>query len=411
VNSRERFLAVLNFESGIKNLKYEYGYWAGLIRKWNKNNNLNIQEPPESLKDSDLVRVSLPLDYVINQKNDYENIKDYKDNKGYQDKKSSKSSEYLDTFLMKYFNLDPYPAKFPFDLSPMFSKVILEDKDDYIVFKDNYGITQKILKKGTSAPMSIDYPIKSLKDFYDYMQFYDKDFKKRLPENFDKLALKLKDRDYPIRLGGNPFGFCGMPRHLMGDVNYMLSLYDSPELIKKINEFYLNFSMEYFSEIFKLIEIDWVMIWEDMAFKTGSFISKTAFEEFLTPYYVKFIDFLKQFGIKNIIVDCDGLIDELIPLWISCGVTGVFPMEAVNDLIKIRQEFPKLQMLGGVDKKILFPKDNVESKDIDKELEMVKILLKQGGYIPHIDHAIPMDADWDRFKEYRFKLNEIIEEG
>ena len=100
----------------------------------------------------------------------------------------------------------------------------------------------------------------------------------------------------------------------------------------------------------------------------------------------------------NIIVDCDGLIEELIPLWLEVGVTGVFPMEAVNNLVKIREMYPKLQMLGGVDKKILI---NGTGKDIDEELEKISILIKKGGYIPHIDHLISLDAEWNKLKEYR----------
>ena len=185
----------------------------------------------------------------------------------------------------------------------------------------------------------------------------------------------------------------------------MLGLYDNPGLIKGINDFYLDFVMEYWSEILSNIEVDWVMIWEDMAFKTGSFISKDAFREFLTPYYLKFVDFLKQYGIKNIIVDCDGLVGELIPLWLETGVTGIFPFEAVNNLMEIRKDFPKLQMIGGIDKRILIKS---EKRSIDKELEMVSSLLKTGGFIPHIDHSIPLDADWNLFNEYRKKLNGIL---
>ena len=65
-------------------------------------------------------------------------------------------------------------------------------------------------------------------------------------------------------------------------------------------------------------------------------------------------------------------------------------------------------MLGGIDKRILI---KGSGREIDDELVKVTELLKSGGFIPHIDHSIPMDADWERFKEYRMKLNEIIEEG
>ncbi|MCG2789771.1 MAG: hypothetical protein L6405_07490, partial [Actinomycetia bacterium] len=75
------------------------------------------------------------------------------------------------------------------------------------------------------------------------------------------------------------------------------------------------------------------------------------------------------------------------------------------DLIKIRENFPKLQMLGGVDKRILIKNDQ---RSIDKELEKISSIIKAGGFIPHIDHSIPMDADWYLFKEYREKLNNLI---
>lgn len=382
MNSRERFLAVLNFDSSAKNLKYEYGYWAGLLRNWRNINDLKINMPPDSIADTELIRVSLPLD---------ENLE---------------NPVSLDSFLMEYFNLNPYPSKFPMDLSPRLPVKIIEDNSQFQVFEDNYGITQKKLKKGTSVAMNINYPVKNARDFDKYKEKYDWDFTKRLPADFGVMAAKLKKREFPVRLGGHPFGFSGMARHLMGDVGYMLGLYDNPGLIKNINEFFLKFVMDYWSEILKLIDIDWIMIWEDMAFKTGSFISKQAFEEFLSPYYIELVDFLKQFKVRNIIVDCDGLIEELIPLWLKTGVTGVFPMEAVNDILKFRQQFPKLQMLGGIDKRILFTESDMK---IDDELIKVELLIKTGGYVPHIDHAIPMDADWVKFIEYRFKLNNLID--
>jgi uroporphyrinogen decarboxylase len=169
--------------------------------------------------------------------------------------------------------------------------------------------------------------------------------------------------------------------------------------------------MEYWSEIMSDLIPDCVLIWEDMASKTGSLISPDMVREFMLPYYVRIIDFLKQHDIRNIHVDSDGYIENLIPLWNEVGVTGIFPFEiqAGNNLLKIRDCFPNLQMLGGIDKRIL----TVDKKEthIDKELEKVKIILKTGGYVPHMDHHIPDDASWKNFKYYRMKLNEIIEKS
>jgi uroporphyrinogen decarboxylase len=127
----------------------------------------------------------------------------------------------------------------------------------------------------------------------------------------------------------------------------------------------------------------------------------------MKPYYLKFIDFLKQYRIQNIFVDCDGLIGELIPLWLNAGVTGLFPFEAVNDIVQIRQDYPTLKMMGGFNKKVLFAGSS--KQDIDNELYRVFDVMKTGGYIPHIDHAVSEDVTWENFKYYREKLNSLID--
>ena len=195
----------------------------------------------------------------------------------------------------------------------------------------------------------------------------------------------------------------------MGEVGFMLSMYDDPKLIKELNEFFLNYVMNYWSKILDKVDIDCIFILEDIAYRSGSFISKEMFYEFMSPYYLRFVDFLKQYKIENIFVDCDGLIDELIPLWIEVGITGIFPIEAVNNLMEIRKKYPGLKLLGGVDKKVLF-KDSDRDK-IDEELEKISLVMGEGGYIPHIDHAVSEDVTWENFSYYRRKLNNIIDKS
>jgi uroporphyrinogen decarboxylase len=63
-------------------------------------------------------------------------------------------------------------------------------------------------------------------------------------------------------------------------------------------------------------------------------------------------------------------------------------------------------MMGGIDKRILIAGSR---RDIDAALEKTQAVMKTGGYIPHIDHSVPMDAEWEKFKYYRTRLNQIIE--
>ncbi|MCE5329754.1 hypothetical protein LLG07_05430 [bacterium] len=381
MNSREKFNSVMSFEDNKTTMKTEFGFWAGTLKTWLKEGLPKTSDTPYmDALDAKIVRASEDI---------------------------AGSGELADKNILNYFNLDSYLVKFPFDISPGLTQKIVEDNKDYTIYSDSFGLKKKEGKIAAGIPMVIDYPIKNRQDFYKYRDLYDIDFKKRLPENWVNLKEQLKNRDYPIRLGGGPYGFSFFPRHLMGDVAYMMSMYDDPEFLKEFNDFFMDLVMNYWSLILKDVEIDCIFILEDIAYRTGSFISKEMFREFLTPCYVKFIDFLRQFKIKNILVDCDGLIDELIPLWIEAGVTGIFPIEAVNDVSEIRKKYPRLQLMGGIDKKLLFKGGT--RKKIDTELEKIEKLLDKGGYVPHIDHAVSKDVTWDNFKYYRERLNNIID--
>jgi len=52
------------------------------------------------------------------------------------------------------------------------------------------------------------------------------------------------------------------------------------------------------------------------------------------------------------IVDSDGDIRELIPLYLDCGVNGFLPFEvqAGMDIRDIRRQYPELIVVGGIDK-------------------------------------------------------------
>jgi uroporphyrinogen decarboxylase len=147
-----------------------------------------------------------------------------------------------------------------------------------------------------------------------------------------------------------------------------------------------------------------------MAYRSGPFISPQMFREFMLPPYQRVISFLKEMGVNVLLVDTDGNIEKLVPLFLEAGITAVFPFEvqAENDIISFRKKYPRLQILGGIDKiKIAQGKEA-----IDEELNSkVPFMFKAGGYIPHIDHHVHPDISWENFKYYRNRLKEMILEG
>ncbi len=389
MNSREKFLSVMRMKdadySGVEIPKVEFGYWAGTIRRWFKEGLPMVAPIPEDYSDGVAIMAN---------KNIY----------GEMEKAG-------DVNVQPFFGLDQYLTKFPVDYSPMFEKEVIEKTDTHIVYKDEYGVTNKTTVDKTTLPMEIDNPVKDWKTWLNYKQYYDSStIEKRLPPNWSEIVKKLKTRDFPIRLGGTNGGFLGFPRQIMGITRYMMALMDDPKLIHDINNTFCNFLIEYYGRICKDVEIDCILIWEDMAYKSGSLISPQHFREFLTPYYKRMVSFAHDVGIDIIITDSDGYVEDLIPLIIETGVTGMYPFEraAGNDLLRIRKMFPDFQIMGGFDKRTMFASGGKEA--IDKELEIVKEVLKKGRYIPHTDHFVSEDCTFENFSYYRNKLNKIIDE-
>jgi len=390
MNSQEKFLSVMRMEDGCydKNIeipKVEFGYWAGTIRRWFSEGLPVIAPVPANISDGVAIMAN---------KNIY-----------------NKMEKEGDVNVAPVFGLDQHLTKFPIDYSPMFPEKVIEKTDTHIIYKDSYGVTCKNDIHMTSLPMEIDQPVKDWESWDQYKQYYSQDtIEKRLPPNWDTLSKGLRNRDFPIRLGGTNGGFLGFPRQIMGLTTYMMMLYDDPKLIHNICDTFLNFLMAYYARIIKDIKVDCILIWEDMAGKGGSLISPQHFREFLTPRYKAMISFAKDVGVDIILTDSDGYVEDLIPLIVKTGVTGMYPFEraAGNDLPRIREAFPDFQIMGGIDKRVLFADSTGEK--IDKELEIVKEMLSKGRYIPHIDHFVSQDCTWKNFSYYRKKLNSIIDE-
>jgi uroporphyrinogen decarboxylase len=119
--------------------------------------------------------------------------------------------------------------------------------------------------------------------------------------------------------------------------------------------------------------------------------------------------FARESGVDVVLTDSDGYVEEIIPLIVETGVTGMYPFEraAGNDLLRIREAFPAFQILGGFDKRVLF--EGSTRSAIDRELAVVREMLGRGRYIPHVDHFVSQDCTWENFTYYRRSLNRIID--
>ena len=123
----------------------------------------------------------------------------------------------------------------------------------------------------------------------------------------------------------------------------------------------------------------------------------------MLPRYKKVVDFGRSRGVRFFGLDSDGNIDSLIPVWLDSGIDILYPFEvqAGMDVLALRKKYGRnLRMWGGVDKRTL-----VEGlAAIDQELARIVSLIRDGGYIPMLDHSAPPDIP---FKNYSYFLQQL----
>ncbi len=395
MNSREKFLATMNFDRQTRPPLYEIGYWVWTIKRWYKEGLPLVEGLPQinSLVGGDVGSVSLADDvWFLFAPDDGLTPND----------------------LDRVINFDKRIIGIPGNwwIFPEYEPRILEEEDDCLIVSDRWGTKQRVRKRQDSTTQYLDWPVKNREDWEKFKEErLNSKTPGRYPPNLNGIFQGLEKRDYPINIGCNgPIspGFYGPLRYILGEEKLLTIYYDDPGLVKDIINYLVDFWIQLWTPILKKITPDCVSMWEDMCYKTGPLVSPDIFKEFMLPAYKKFTYFLKSHGVDHIILDTDGNVWKLIPLFLEGGITGLQPMEvaAGMDVIEVRKSFPHLQILGGIDKREI-----AKGKEaIDKELNTkIPYMVDRGGYIPFIDHSVPPDISFENFRYYRKKIEELTQ--
>jgi len=147
-------------------------------------------------------------------------------------------------------------------------------------------------------------------------------------------------------------------------------------------------------------QFDYAHFWEDICFKSGPLVVPRVFDAKVGPHYKRITDLVARHGITIVSLDCDGLIDALIPTWLANGVNTMFPIEVGTWNASIepwREKYGReLRGVGGVRKQVFAE----GFAFVDAEIERLKPLVALSGYIPCPDHRIPPNAEWDTVRYY-----------
>ena len=325
--------------------------------------------------------------------------------------------------LDEYFGLDRLLRVDPwYGPVPPFEYKVVEENDKTKTYINHEGILMREFKEHqySSMPQFIKFPVENEAEFE---AFTEQKLKLNAEERFDKQwheevraggrsqqdvgkadksamhTSQARNETWPRLCWADRWGgFFGSLRNLMGVENACCAFYQQPKLVEKIMDERANSIIEITEEVLKHTNFETFWFWEDMAYNNGPLVGPELFGKFAGKYYRKVCDWLRSKGINHIGLDSDGDIWKLIDVWVDNGINILWPFEVQSrmDVVEVRNRYPDLVIMGGVNKKEIARGGDAMCAEVDRITPRVE----KGGYIPELDHSIPPDISWPVFCEY-----------
>jgi uroporphyrinogen decarboxylase len=359
---RERFLRTLNYEPVDRRPLYLAGPWKETLARWRGE--------------------GLPADV--------ENVHEYLGVAGY-----------------GYRMQNVTPAAGPF---PTFERKVVREEGDEIYYIDSYGRTVHDFKSTATIPEWVEFPVKEAADLRRYLDehFDVADLDARFAPDWADKALAAQARGDVIMIDGGCYYWT--LRSIAGVDGASYLLYDCPELVDELCERYFTVVMEGLRRAIKLVKVDVIGFGEDFAFKTGPLLSPEMFRRFILPRYAKTMAFAHEHGIHLTWHDSDGDCRLLLPDMLAVGVNSTVPCEvaASMDPVALRAQFGRdLRIGGGFDKRIVAKGPEA----VKAELDRLAPVIREGGFVPGVDHSVPADVSWDNYRAYLDLLAKTVEKN
>lgn len=307
-----------------------------------------------------------------------------------------------------FFGFEPFfrVPHLEYGAFPHFPDKELSRDDGFVVSTDYRGLTVRNRLDGMSMPEWIGHPVRSPADWHRYKAERLQPLAAERTAGLDRFAESLRGSDAAIQVGTYPWGMYGTVRDLLGTEESLLAFYDNPGMVHDMMDTLTSLWLALYEQVAARVHIHHIHIWEDMSGKQGSLISPALMEEFMMPCYDRIAAFAARHGVEIVSVDSDGRVDEVLAVVVRHGVNAFMPFEvqAGSDVEEFGRNYPKLGLMGGLDKRALA----TGKPEMHRELDRAERLLARGGWIPGFDHLIPPDVPWSNYEYFVRTLKKMI---
>lgn len=222
-------------------------------------------------------------------------------------------------------------------------------------------------------------------------------------ESFNKRTKELpRPRDFPLAQYVDPWCKalepCGLFQALIVGMQYrMLEVsvgfenmaiwaVEQPELLHACAGFFCDWTCEAIRLILDRCRFDAVWLDDDLAFKTGTFVSPAWLREYTFPYHRRIVDLARSYGLPTL-YHSDGNLFQILDDLIATGFVSLHPLERLAmDIRDVKKTYGhRITLMGNVDIDFLErgepEKCYEEASDLIRDLGPERFILTSGNCI------------------------------
>jgi uroporphyrinogen decarboxylase len=215
------------------------------------------------------------------------------------------------------------------------------------------------------------------------------------------VVVRLNESEEPV--GIILLSFFRFAFYVMGMARFLFALYDEPDLMHDVLSFWGSYLADVLRRATGSLRLDYVLFLEDLAGKNGPLISPDTYDAFWRPHLEPVFEVLRDYEVPVICEWSSGRLDVLLPTMLDQGFTCTWPLEvaAGMDAVGLRQRYgQKLLLAGNIAKEAVI----AGPEAIDREIERLLPLIREGGFLPGLDDMASPDMP---FAHYRYLIEKL----
>jgi len=287
---------------------------------------------------------------------------------------------------------------------PGYERRVVAEDEAYETVVTHMGATVRQRRDNPSMFYGhVDHPVKTRADWEAYKQRLDPDTPGRVPADWAAtVAPRLNACEDPVGLCLFPF-FFRLGFYTMGMERFLSAFHEEPALMHDMFSHFGRFVLRTIEPLLGTVRLDYAVFGEDLAGKNGPLISPSLYEEFWCPYQDPIVQALRDHDVPLICQWTSGNVERLLPCLLAHGFNATWPLEVVSGMEadSLRGRFGReLRLAGNVAKEAVIAGPDA----IDRELERLSPLIRQGGFLPALDDMASPDMP---FPHYRYLIEKL----